>query len=119
MLTTKTTTMTRRAYEALRDRRRRRRQEILAQMPAANPWERRRLEQELDRCRDLPPLPPAYVYMLFEPDGTYMGTVRTRQEVRALRQEGIDCTARRAKDLHPDHRLVPEKYRRRAAEGTR
>jgi hypothetical protein len=105
-----TNAMTRGRYEAIRDKWRRRRQEILRELPTADVRRQEVLHQELVRALELPALPVAYVYMLYELDGTYMGTVRTREEVRELRRSGLELIAERAKDLHPRHRPVDPAY---------
>jgi hypothetical protein len=59
-------------------------------------------------------LPPAYVFMLYEPDGTYMGATRSREEIRQLRSDGLEFTVQRTRDLHPAGRPVPPKFRKLA-----
>ena len=105
-------TMTRGQYEDLRYHQLRRREAVLAALQRAqadtNEWTR--LWTELGTCEVLPSLPRAYVFMLYEPDGTYIGTTRRREEIRQLRADGLEFTVQRAVDLHPAGRPVPPKF---------
>lgn len=112
MIPTMPTIVTRRQYRELQGQLYQRRQTLLRQLSQAAGEEYDRLWNELGRSPELPKLPTLYVYMLYEPDDTYMGTVRTRAEVRQLKADGIDVCVRQARDLHEDHRPVTGKYRR-------
>jgi hypothetical protein len=119
MTSTTTKSVTRRDYETLRGQLHKKCQDLLRQLSQAQGDEWDRIWNELGQCPTVPPLPGAYVYLLSEPDGTYMGTVRTRAEIRELRNDGLDFTARRAKGLYPDHRPLAEKYLRLYEEARR
>ena len=108
------TTVTRRQYEDLRARQLRRRAAVLAALKKAradsDEWAR--LWTELATCTVLPALPKPYIFLLFEPDGTYMGATRSRDEIRQLRSDGLEFTVQKAVDLHPEARPVPPKFQK-------
>lgn len=72
---------------------------------AADPVERQELEATLQKLGELPPLPPATVFELYEPDGTYMGATRSEEFVEELRQQGLKFEVREAADIY--HRSLP------------